>query len=73
MRSTRPPEALRGARAYLRVDDFMSAERAGLAEAFPAHLTYEGPGPGVHRHVPGQVVVRIKNLQRNKRNFNNNN
>lgn len=59
-------------RAYLRVDDFVSAERAGLAEAFPAHFAHEGPGPGVYRHVPGQVVVRVENLQRNKRNSNKN-
>lgn len=74
--STRPPTG-NGARctrrAYLRVDDFVSAERAGLAEAFPTHLTHEGPGPGVHRHVPCQVVVRIKNLQRNKGHLNHNN
>lgn len=53
-------------RAYLRVDDFVSAESAGLAEAFPAHFTHEGSGPGVHRHVSGQVVVRVKNLQRER-------
>ena len=40
----------------------MSAQRAGLTETFPAHFTHEGPGPGVHRHVSGQIVMGVKNL-----------
>lgn len=49
-------------RLFLCVDDLVSAQRAGLPKSFPAHFTHEGPGPGVHRHVSGQVVMRIKNL-----------
>lgn len=49
-------------RLFLRVDDLVSAQRAGLPESFTAHLTYEGPGPRVHRHVSGKIVMRIKNL-----------
>lgn len=49
-------------RPHLRVDDLVSAQRAGLPEPFAAHFTHEGPGPCVHRHVPGQVVMRVKNL-----------
>lgn len=41
----------------------MSAQSAGLSEAFTAHFTHEGPGSGVHRHVSGQVVMRVKNLR----------
>ena len=41
----------------------MPAQRAGLAESLAAHFAHEGPGPGVHRHVSGQVVVRVKNLR----------
>ena len=51
----------------------MPAESAGLAEAFSAHLAHEGPGPGVHRHVPGQVVVRVKNLHKERKEKNKNN
>lgn len=52
------------AASHLRVDDLVSAQRAGLPESFPAHFTHEGPGPGVHRHVSGQIVMRVKNLRR---------
>lgn len=38
---------------HLRVDYFVSAQRAGLPESFPAHFAHEGPGPGVHWHVSG--------------------
>lgn len=54
------------AAAHLRVDDFVSAQRAGLPESFAAHFTHEGPGPGVHRHVSGQIVMCVKNLRRTK-------
>lgn len=53
--------------SHLRVDDLVSAQRAGLPESFTAHLTYEGPGPRVHRHVSGKIVMRIKNLQTTQR------
>lgn len=52
------------AASHLRVDDFVSAQRAGLPKSFPTDFTHEGPGPGVHRHVPGQIVMRVKNLWR---------
>lgn len=48
--------------AHLRVDDLVPAERAGLSEPFAAHFAHEGPRAGVHRHVPRQVVVRVKHL-----------
>lgn len=51
--------------SYLRVDNFVSAQRAGLPESFAAHFAHKGPSPGVHRHVSGQIVVRVKNLRRN--------
>lgn len=47
---------------HLCVYNFMSTQCAGLAEAFPAHFANERSGPGVHRHVAGEVVVRIKHL-----------
>lgn len=50
--------------AHLRVDDFVSAQRACLPETFPAHFADEGARAGVHGHVSGQVVVRVKNLQK---------
>ena len=58
-----------GARAsagapYLSVDDLVSAERARLPEALPAHLTHERPRARVHGHVAGQVVVRVEHLRR---------
>lgn len=51
------------AAAHLRVDDLVPAQRAGLTESFPAHFTHEGPSSGVHRHVSGQVVMRVKYLR----------
>lgn len=47
---------------HLRVDDLMPAERAGLSEALAAHFAHKGPGPGVHRHVSGQIIMCIKYL-----------
>lgn len=55
--ATRPPPT------YLRVDDFVPAQGAGLAEALPADLADERPGPRVHRHVAGEVVVRVEHLR----------
>lgn len=48
---------------HLSVDDLVSAQRARLPEAFPAHFAHERPRAGVHGHVAGQVVVRVKHLQ----------
>lgn len=39
--------------AHLRVDDFVSAQRACLPETFPAHFADEGARAGVHGHVSG--------------------
>ena len=47
---------------YLGVDNFVSAERAGLAEAFAADFAHERSGSGVDRHVAGEVIVSIKHL-----------
>lgn len=48
---------------HLCVDDFVSAQRARLAEAFPTHFTHERSGARVHRHVAGEVIVRVKHLR----------
>ena len=44
------------------MNDLVSAKRAGLPESLSAHFTNERPGPGVHRHVSGQIIMRVKNL-----------
>lgn len=49
---------------YLGVDNFVSAQRAGLAEAFAADFAHEGSGSGVDRHVAGEVIVSIKHLRK---------
>ena len=49
----------------------MSTQRARLPEALPAHFTHEGPRAGVHGHVAGQIVVRVKHLTRRKKDNNN--
>lgn len=49
--------------SHLCVDDFVPAQCAGLSEAFPAHFADEGPRAGVHRHVSGQIIMGVKNLQ----------
>lgn len=56
-----------GRERYLGVDDLVAAEGAGLAESFAADLADEGPGARVHRHVAGQVVVRVEDLQERAR------
>lgn len=56
--------------SHLRVDDLVPAQRARLPKPFPAHLADEGPGPGVHRHVSGQVVMCVKDLNDAKTNRN---
>ena len=48
---------------YLRVDDFVSAKRARLAEPLPADFAHEGPRSGVHWHVSGQIIMGIEHLQ----------
>lgn len=56
--------------SYLSVDDFVSAQCAGLSESFPANFTHKRTRAGVHGHVAGQVVVCVKHLKE-KRTFNN--
>lgn len=51
------------AASYLRMNDFVPAQRAGLSKSFPADFTNKWSGPGVHWHVPGQIVMCVKNLQ----------
>lgn len=48
---------------YLGVNNFVSAQRAGLAEAFAADFAHEGSGSGVNWHVAGEVIVSIKHLR----------
>lgn len=45
----------------------MSAERAGLAEAFAADFAHERSGSGVDRHVAGEVIVSVKYLRKHTR------
>lgn len=52
---------------YLGVDNFVSAQRAGLAEAFAADFAHEWSGSGVYRHVAGEVIVSIKHLWKDTR------
>ena len=40
----------------------VSAQRGRLPEPFPTDLADKGPGPSVHWHVAGQVVVGVENL-----------
>lgn len=49
------------------MDDLVAAEGAGLAESFAADLADEGPGARVHRHVAGQIVVCVEDLQERAR------
>ena len=50
--------------SHLRVDNFVSAQRAGLTEPFPAHFANEGPRACVHWHVSSQIIMSIKYLQK---------
>lgn len=52
---------------YLGVDNFVSAERAGLAEAFATDFAHERSGSGVDRHVTGEVIVSVKHLWKDTR------
>lgn len=52
---------------YLGVDNFVSAQRAGLAEAFAADFAHERSGSGVDRHVAGEVIVSVKHLWKDTR------
>lgn len=49
------------------MDNFVSAERAGLAEAFAADFAHERSGSGVDRHVAGEVIVSVKYLWKHTR------
>lgn len=40
----------------------MSAESAGLAEAFATDFAHKRSSSGVDRHVAGEVIVSIKDL-----------
>lgn len=65
-------EVLRAGRAglgatYLGVDNFVSAQRAGLAEAFAADFAHERSGSGVDRHVASEVIVSVKHLRKDTR------
>lgn len=52
---------------YLGVDNFVSAERAGLAEAFAANFTHERSGSRVDWHVAGEIIVSVKYLGKDTR------
>lgn len=52
---------------YLGVDNFVSAERAGLAKTFATDFAHERSGTGVDRHVAGEVIVSVKHLWKDKR------
>lgn len=52
---------------YLGVDNFVSAQRTGLAEAFAADFAHERSGSGVDRHVAGEVIVSVKHLWKDTR------
>lgn len=45
-----------------RVDDFVPAERASLAETLSADLADERPCTSVNRHVAGKVIVSVENF-----------
>lgn len=42
------------------VNDLVATESGGLSEPLATHFTDEGPGAGVDRHVPRQVVVGVE-------------
>lgn len=42
----------------------MPAQRAGLSESLPANFAHEWSSACVYGHVAGQVVVRVKDLNR---------
>lgn len=44
------------------VDDLVPAQGRGLSESFSANLADKWPGPGVNRHVSGEVVVGVEHL-----------
>jgi hypothetical protein len=52
---------------YLGVDNFVPAERAGLAKAFTTDFAHERSGSGVNRHVAGEVIVSVKHLWKDNR------
>ena len=47
---------------FFGVDDFVPTQRAGLSEALATDLTLEGTRSGMHRHVPGQIIMRIEHF-----------
>jgi hypothetical protein len=44
------------------MDNFVSAESAGLAEAFATDFAHKRSSSGVDRHVAGEVIVSIEHL-----------
>ena len=52
---------------YLGVDNFVSAERAGLAEAFATDFAHERSGSSVDWHVAGEGIVSVKHLWKHTR------
>lgn len=56
-----PPGPDLGA-TYLGVDNFVSAESAGLAEAFATDFAHKRSSSGVDWHVSGEVIVSVKHL-----------
>ena len=61
-----PVESFSASRAHVRLlfgmDDFMSAQSGCLSETFAAYFAYKWSRSGMHRHVPGQIVVRVESL-----------
>lgn len=51
---------------YLGVDNFVSAESAGLAEAFATDFAHKRSSSGVDRHVAGEVIMSIKHLRKDE-------
>lgn len=49
---------------YLGMDNFVSAESAGLAEAFATDFAHKRSSSGVDRHVAGEVIVSIEHLRK---------
>lgn len=47
---------------FLGMDNFVSAESAGLAEAFATDFAHKRSSSGVDRHVAGEVIVSIEHL-----------
>lgn len=48
------------------MDNFVSAESAGLAEAFATDFAHKRSSSGVDRHVAGEVIVSIEHLRKDE-------